>query len=89
MLFESRFQLGQPHGIIPHIDSWSVALTLKRPRYHVIQDSQKSDKRILPNSAWRLVLQRLTPTAVPFARLRNLSITLGIDLLGNAEIWHV
>jgi hypothetical protein len=49
----------------------------------VIRDSQKSDKRILPNSAWRLVLQRLTHRAVPFARLRNPA--LGIDLLGNAR----
>ena len=51
----------------------------------MIQDSQKSDKRIPPNSAWRLVLQRLTTRAVPFARLRNLTVTLGIDLLGNAR----
>jgi hypothetical protein len=49
----------------------------------VIRDSQKSDKRILPNSAGRLVLQRLTLRAVPFARLRN--PTLGIDVLGNAR----
>jgi hypothetical protein len=58
---------------------------LKGHRHHVIRDSQKSDKRILPNTAWSLVLQRLTSTAVPFARLRNLTITLGIDLLGNAR----
>jgi hypothetical protein len=27
MRFKSWFQLGQPHGIIPHIGLWSVALS--------------------------------------------------------------
>jgi hypothetical protein len=30
-------------------------------------------------------VQRLTSRPVPFARLRNLTVTLGIDLLGNAR----